>query len=147
MTEKLADITHLTSDEHNLRILINHIDDPIWLIDTNYRIVECNNAFKKWISCFTGQELDKGDDILFNGRNTAYTEKFGTCYQLALDGHAFKSVEDMTVNNEIRYTTVTFNPVSGQENKIIGVSCFARDITELRKSLLKIEEQSVALKK
>ena len=146
MAEKTIDITQVIADEQNLRALINHIDDPIWLVDTGCTIVECNNAFKKWVSHFIGQELDKGDNVLFNGQDKIYFEKFETCYQLALNGRAFKSVEDMRINNELRYTTVTFNPVLNNEQKIIGVSCFARDITESRKHLLKIEEQNTALR-
>jgi PAS domain S-box-containing protein len=146
MAEKTIDIEQVITDEQNLRALINHIDDPIWLVDTACTIVECNKAFKKWVSYFIGQELDKGDNVLFNGQDKIYLEKFETCYQLALNGRAFKSVEDMRINNEQHYTTVTFNPVLNDEQKIIGVSCFARDITESRKHLLKIEEQNTALR-
>jgi len=86
------------------------------------------------------------DNVLFNGKDKIYFEKFATCYELALKGRAFKSVEDMKINNETRYTTVTFNPVFDDDMKITGVSCFARDITESRKHLLKIEEQNTALR-
>jgi PAS domain S-box-containing protein len=135
----------LVSDEQNLRVLINHIDDPIWLVDANCTIVECNKAFKMWVSHFIDCELDKGDNVLFDGKNKIYNEKYESCYQLALKGRVFKSVEDMKVGSETRYTSVSFNPVFSND-KIIGVSCFARDITEQRKHLLKIEQQNTALR-
>jgi PAS domain S-box-containing protein len=133
------------SDGEYLRLLINNTDDPIWMVDNRYTIIECNESFKKWIYCFIGQELHKGDNILFNQQDKKYLEKFEMCYQLALNGRSFRSVEDMTVNGEIRYPTVSFNPVY-YDDKIIGVSCFARDITEQRKHLLRIEQQNAALK-
>jgi PAS domain S-box-containing protein len=146
MAEKINDIEKVIADEHNLRKLINSIDDPIWLVDAEYTIIECNNAFKKWVHHFIGKELDKGDQVLYNGLDKTYQDKFEMCYQLALKGRAFKSVEDMKVGNEVRYTTVSFHPVYNNEHQIIGVSCFARDMTEQRKHLLRIEEQNTALR-
>lgn len=132
--------------ENYLNLLINHIDDPIWMVDKQCTIIACNRAFKKWVAHFIGCELDKGDNVLYNGQNKVYQEKFETCYQLAIQGSAFKSVEDMKVDDETRYTTVSFNPVYNGQEQIIGVSCHARDITEQRKHLLKIEEQNKALR-
>jgi len=136
----------LISDEEYLRLLINNTDDPIWLVGTDYKIIECNKSFKKWVRCFIGLELDKGDNVLYDGLDKLYLEKFEMCYQLALSGRSFRSVEDMNVDNQLRYTTVGFSPVRDKDNQIIGVSCFARDITEQRKHLLKIEEQNTALR-
>ena len=146
MTEKKDDISKVVEGEQNLRILINNTDDPIWLVDTNCIITECNGSFKQWVSHFIGKELATGDHVLYNGLNKIYHEKFEMCYQLALNGRAFKSVEDMKIGDETRYTTVSFNPVFDKDKKVTGVSCFARDITEQRKHLLKIEEQNTALR-
>ena len=140
------DMEKIIADEKNLRLLINNTDDPIWLVDAGYKITECNNSFKHWVSCFIGCELGKGDNVLFDGKDKSYLEKYEMCYRLALNGRSFRSVEDMIVDGQLRYTTVTFNPVFGSGNEIIGVSCFARDISEQRKHLLKIEEQNAALR-
>ncbi len=145
MTNTKRDIEKIVTSEHNLRVLVNHIEDPMWLVDTDYNIVECNRSFKKWVSCFIGEELDNGDHVLFNGKNKIYLEKFEMCYQLALKGKTFKSVEDMQVGTATRYTSVSFNPVFDND-VVIGVNCYARDITEQRKHLLKIEEQNTALR-
>lgn len=136
----------LISEEEYLRLLINNTDDPIWMVGRDYKIVECNYSFKNWVRCFIGRELDKGDHVLDNGRDKMYLEKFEMCYQLAFNGTAFKSVEDMVVDNETRYTTVSFNPVYNGSDEVVAVSCIARDITEQRKHLLKIEEQNSALR-
>lgn len=134
-----------TADEQNLRILINNMDDPIWLVDINYLVVECNQSFCKWVSRFIGKELKKGDHVLDNGNDKVYFEKFEMCYQLALKGRVFSTVEDMIVDGVARYTSVSFNPVF-ENDTVVAVSCFARDITEHRKHLLKIEEQNTALR-
>lgn len=146
MKRQDIDIEKVSADEHNLRMLINNTDDPIWLVDTNFNIIECNNSFKRWVFHFIGKELRQGDNVLYNGVNKNYLDKFETCYQYALNGHAFKSVEDMLVDGRLRYTGVSFNPVFDQDNQVTGVSCFARDITEQRQHLLRIEEQNTALR-
>lgn len=135
-----------SATEQNLRILINNTDDPIWLVDSGYRIVECNNAFMTWISHFIGKELNRGDNVLDSTLDRAYLDKFEMCYRLSFDGKAFRSVEDMRVDGKTRYTTVSFCPVFDEQKKVYAVSCYARDITEQRKHLLKIEEQNSVLR-
>jgi PAS domain S-box-containing protein len=134
------------ADERNLRALIDSTEDPIWLIDTHYTILECNAAFGKWVSCFIETVIGKGDNVLYGGENIPYHNKFEMCYKLALSGKTFRSVEDMNVAGELRYTSVTFTPVFDTDNIVVGVSCFARDITEHRKHLFKIERQNEALR-
>jgi PAS domain S-box-containing protein len=146
ITSPKQDTGQVTANEQNLRMLINNLDEPIWYVDASCSIVECNKAFKKWVSYFIGAELDKGDNVLYDGQDKIYQEKFEMCYRLALNGRAFKSVEDMKIGAETRYTHVTFNPVFDSEATVIGVSCFARDITEQRKHVLRIEEQNTALR-
>ena len=138
-------IEQVSADERNLRLLINNIEDPMWLVDTDYHLVECNTAFRKWVACFIGTELNKGDHVLYNGRDKRYLEKFEMCYQLALQGRTFRSVEDQVVNGDVRYSSVCFNPVFDGDT-VIAVNCYASDITEHRKYLRKIEEQNAALK-
>jgi PAS domain S-box-containing protein len=132
-------------DGQNLRLLIDHTHDPIWYVDTDYKIMACNRSFKKWIKYFIGQELSEGEDILFGRKNDMYVDKFGLCYEQALNGHSVRVVEDIQANEEVTHNSIYFNPVYDNNNTIIGVSCFARDITEQRNHLQKIEEQNRVL--
>lgn len=142
----VANSVERITPEGYLKLLINHIDSPIWMVDTECTIIECNQAFKGWVFHFIGTELNKGDNVLFNSRNKLYLEKFEMCYQLALKGKEFSTVEDVQINNETHYTSVNFHPVLDSDKTIIGVACFARDITEHRKHLFKIEAQNTALR-
>ncbi len=146
MTKPTRNIDKIIENERNLRMLIDNTDDPLWLVGVDYNIIECNTAFKKWVACFVGVELASGDNVLYNGKNKLYHDKFEMCYRLALSGRSFRSVEDMMVENELRYTNVSFNPVFDVKGNIIGVSCFAKDITEHRKHLYRIEQQNTALR-
>ena len=146
MINTQINIEQVFADEKNLRTLINNTETPIWIVDISLTIIECNIAFKKWVYYFIGTELDKGDNVLFDHQDKIYQDKFELCYRLALSGRSFKSVEDMIVDGQKRYTTVSFNPVFDENDKVTGISCHANDITEQRKHLHKIEEQNTALR-
>jgi hypothetical protein len=146
MMEQTQGSNKIFAAEHDLRVLIDNTEDPLWLVGSDYKIVECNNAFRKWVACFIDVELGNGDDVLYNGQNQIYHNKFEMCYRLAFNGHTFKSVEDMMVDNELRYTNITFNPVRSSDGLVTSVCCFAKDITEHRKHLLRIEQQNTALR-
>ncbi len=132
-------------DETSLEILINIIEQPIWLLDTECRLVLCNRAFKPWIACFTTIELAIGDSVLDDAYGQSYMNKFKVCYELALSGRNFTTVEDMMVGGELKFTTISFNPVYSSTNVLTGISCFATDITNERKRLSQIEAQTQLL--
>ncbi len=138
-------LSSVVYDEYNLRTLVNNTDDPIWLIDTQYTILECNISFSNWVSHFIGTPLVKGDNVLYNGINQHYLDKFAMCYQLALSGKSFTAVEDFNLAGHIHYARVIFNPVV-KDGGVVAVSCYARDITEHRKHLNQIEQQNKALR-
>jgi hypothetical protein len=133
-------------DETNLRLLIESMDDPVWLVDASCNIMQCNGAFREWVSHFIGKPLGPGDNILNNGEDKLYFHKFDMCYRLALGGKTFKTVEDQLIKGITHYTSVSFKPLIDDNGKVVAVSCFARDITEQRKHLFHIERQNSTLR-
>ncbi|GAA4467053.1 hypothetical protein GCM10023093_22190 [Nemorincola caseinilytica] len=146
MNNENHDIAPIAIDEQNLRALINNTDDPLWLVDVHHNVLECNEAFRTWVHHFTGRHISKGDNVLLNGEHKIYNDKFEMCYKLALSGSNFRTVEDMVINGVQHYTSVTFKPVIDSSGRVTAVSCFARDITEHRKHLFRIEQQNAALR-
>lgn len=136
---------HVLIDERNLRILINITDHPIWLVDVNCNIVLCNDAFRKWIFNFSGKELSTGENVLANDLDATYLEKLSACYDLARTGKNFTAIEDIKVGDEVKFTTINFNPVFDKSGALSGISCHASDITDHRKNLSKIEAQTQLL--
>lgn len=132
-------------DQHSLQLLINITDHPIWLVNTACIVKHCNNAFTKWISYFTNNPLSVGDSMLSDELGETYLNKFTTCYQLALDGKEFKTVEDVMVDGELKFVTITFNPVFDENRIVTGICCYADDITDERKNLTRINSQTKAL--
>lgn len=132
-------------DERNLRILIDIMNQPVWLVDPACNILLCNEAFKTWITYFIGTSLDKGDNVLAPELSKTYIDKFKMCYELALNGKTFNTVEDMMVDGEMKFATISFNPVFDSDNKLTAISCHASDITDQRKSLTHLDAQSQLL--
>jgi nitrogen-specific signal transduction histidine kinase len=127
-------------------MLVNNIAEPLWMVDTQLKILACNDAFIQWVQHFIGVPLKRGDNVLYDGKNEVYTCKFETCYNLALTGHNFRTVEDMLIDGQVHYTSVWFQSVKDADGAVIGVSCSARDITEHRKHLMTIEQQNDVLR-
>lgn len=132
-------------DEQNLRILIDFIEQPVWLVDHSCRILLCNEAFKRWISYFIGKPLLVGDHVLSTELSQAYIDKFKMCYELALNGKTFTTVEDLMVNGELKFSTISFRPVYNNDGKLTSISCHATDITDQRKNLSRLDAQTQLL--
>ncbi len=146
MSDSNTEIDNIIADERNLRMLVDNTEDPIWLIDASCTVVECNSAFRTWVSHFIGTEIGKGDNVLYDGKDKNYYDKFEMCYKLALGGKSFRSVEDVHIKGVIHYTSVNFKPLFDYDDNVIAVSCYARDITEQRKHLFRIERQNTTLR-
>lgn len=132
-------------DEQNLRVLFDIIAQPVWLIDPSCRIMMCNEAFRQWVSYFVGKPLLKGDNVLDTDLPQSYLDKFKMCYELALNGKTFTTVEDLLVGGELKFSTISFNPVFDKDGKLTGISCHASDITDQRKTLSRIDAQTQLL--
>jgi sensor histidine kinase regulating citrate/malate metabolism len=115
------------------------------LVDKTLNILVCNAAFGLWVSNFTGTAIKEGENVLFDGKNELYQNKFEMCYALALSGKCFRSVEDVVIDGRTCFTSICFNPV-WKGDTVIGVSCSATDITEQRQQLRQIEHQNTALR-
>ncbi|MFO7721566.1 MAG: PAS domain S-box protein [Gillisia sp.] len=116
--------------------LINSTDDLIWSIKNDLTLIAANKAFLNFIKQKTGYFLKKGDDVLpkdlFNSERRSFWLKN---YERALKGERFLIDAEIENNNasEQNYLEINFNPIY-IDKKVVGVACFARDITEIKKN-------------
>jgi PAS domain S-box-containing protein len=141
--KKLQD--KIAKDEQNLRAIINNTKDIIWSIDREYNIISANQAFFKRTSATSSDNYFyiKGENDVID---TESKEKWMGYYSRAFNGESFKIVEKFIIDYNIVYEDISFNPIFDNNNQIIGVSCFSRDITERRSHVLRIESQNEKLK-
>lgn len=129
-------------DGQNLRAIINNTSDLIWSVDRNFNIITGNDAFWKRVAELTGKSAATVTNADFEPK---LLERYIAHYQAAFTGKTFQvvrerqSAEGMTI-----YEQLSFNPIYDQQT-VIGVNCYLRDITEQQAHLRKIEKQNQCL--
>jgi len=136
--------------KNNLEALINNTGDYIWSIDREGRYVYMNSAYRKRITGMAGTEPKEGDDAyIHSGNNETIREEWLGYYSRALSGERYvthhQSPDPGT--EQTTFFEVSFNPIYRKsKDEIVGVGCFARDITERLKTEEALIEQNERLK-
>lgn len=138
VTQQRTAELELKMKEANLQSLINNTEDSIMAIDKNYRLLVFNEVFRKRRKEFNFKE---GDSV-FNIIPEELHEEWKRYYDRALAGERFEKVIKRDLGNKkIQYREHSFNPIYNEKGEVIGVSVFARDITEAK--LAEAENQRI----
>ena len=146
ITEQKTMQDKVRDNEYNLRALINNTSDFIWSIDKDLKIIQINQPFVDFIYAFTNKILRPGDSTMSDDFGKPMREKWGGYYQRALSGQSFIVVDEETINNTKHNREKRFKPIFSQTGEVIGVSCFARDISEETRLNAKILNEEKKLK-
>jgi len=116
--------------------LINSTNDLIWSIKNDFTLIAANKAFLNLMKLTTNYEFIKGDNIL--ATNLFTEDDIDYCknqYQKALSGESFILETEMKENPKSgpKFFETNFNPIYVNA-EVVGVACFARDITEYKKN-------------
>jgi PAS domain S-box-containing protein len=136
--------------KNNLEALINNTEDFIWSIDREGKYIYMNSAYRKRITDTVGVLPKEGDDAYAHSGGTEQVrDEWHTYYERALSGERYVTRHESPNpgTNELTHFEVSFNPIYRQsKNEIVGVGCFARDITERLKTEEALIEQNERLK-
>ncbi|HWB62008.1 MAG TPA: PAS domain S-box protein [Chitinophagales bacterium] len=134
--------------EANLAAVIENADGLVYSIDRDFRYITLNNAIKKRIRDLFGVEVKAGDKIygLLENVDPSGAREWHDIYTRAFRGEALKFVKEFTYSGTSQFWTFSINPIK-QKGEVTGLACFARDITEKRKSesLLRESEERYRL--
>lgn len=136
ITGRKEEETQREFERRDKEALINSTDDLIWSIRNDLSLIAANNAFLNFIKQNTGYFLKKGDYVLpedlFDSKRRSFWLKQ---YERALKGKRFIIEAEMQKHDssEKNYLEVNFNPIYLNKT-VVGVACFARDITEFKKN-------------
>ena len=116
--------------------LINSTNDLIWSIKNDFTLIAANKAFLNLMKRTTNYEFIKGDNIL--ATNLFTEDDIDYCknqYQKALLGESFILETEMNENPKSgpKFFETNFNPIY-VNSEVVGVACFARDITEYKRN-------------
>jgi PAS domain S-box-containing protein len=106
--------------------------DAIWLIDSDYNIVSSNKIFKEsYTKLFKGKSRVGINlfDLLPEEDRVKWKER----YDKALDGEQLTVFDEFNIGNQNIYIETVLNPLR-TEDGIVGISCFAKDITEKKQT-------------
>jgi PAS domain S-box-containing protein len=112
----------------NLSSLIENTEARIWSIDTDLNIISINNNFKHDFFAAFGVNLEKGSYALENVPQEiigAWKDR----YERVLKGEQISITDKFNIENVPQFVEVSMNPIRVNE-KIIGATCFSRDITK-----------------
>ncbi len=148
ITQQKEHVKEITRIQHNLDSLINTTTDLIWSVNNSLQIIAANKAYSNLIKTITGNIVREGDDAISPAFGMDLMEKWSGLYKKALSGEFF-SIEESIIrpgSQESWHTIVSFCPIINAAGKVTGVACFAKDVTELKKTGEKLEALNNELK-
>lgn len=143
ITEQKKIQEKIYNDGQNLRAIINNTRDLIWSVDRESRIIAGNQAFWERVQELTGKNEAEVINADFEQERV---KLFFDSYERAFQGEAFSVVRQREAGGRLFYEELSFNPIYDLKEKVIGVNCFLRDITQPREYLQRIEKQNARLR-
>jgi PAS domain S-box-containing protein len=120
----------LVENEANLRSILNTIEDSIWLVNTDYELIDYNKGFSKKHKQAFGMRISKGRNILdlLPDDNVSLREMWRVRYESGLRGRTGKYFDTYLVDKEWRtFETKTYPIV--ENGRVAGLTVYSRDIT------------------
>lgn len=142
ITEQKNNRDQIFNDAQKLRAIINNTEDIIWSVDRNYKLIDANQSYWSRVSDIVGKPVN---EVTEEDIDIGKFEDWKILYDRALNGDTYKMVMFKNYSGKEVYEEVSFNPICDKNGEIIAVSCFARDITEQRTYLARIEQQNERL--
>jgi PAS domain S-box-containing protein len=146
ITEQMTLQQRIIEDDSNLKAIVNNTEDMIWLLDTSFQVVFANLPFKKLIKkiATTIPDFESSFSLAVLGETV-----FGNMapkLEEALRGERVVTEEEILIDDNMKLFESHYNPVLNPDNRIIGISCFLRDITENKKHINFINTQNKVLR-
>jgi len=134
--------TELHASEENLSALINNIDDSIWSIDSDYRLVTFNATFSHSFEEMFHLKVKVCDNVIELLPESWRAEDVAL-YDRALAGEKFIVERRYQFANEERYFEISYNPIH-TNGAVSGVAVFSRDITERQRAHIALQAAMVS---
>lgn len=121
----------LRESQSNLRAVINNTDAYIYSLDTDFRYITFNQRLASSIKEAYGYEIKAGDVVFefLNNINPEEADDWRQIYTKALSGVTMQFEREFKVNDGYAYTSFSIHPML-EKNTVIGLSCYALDITK-----------------
>jgi PAS domain S-box-containing protein len=138
----------IIQNEANLRSILNTIEDSIWLVDSQYELIDFNKEFYKRYKQAFGIKVSKGKNILalIPDSKPDLREMWRLRYETTLKGKTGKYFDTYPIEKETRiYETKTYPIV--ENGMVTGLTVYSRDITNQTKTEQLLKSQNEELTK
>ncbi|MBK5193762.1 MAG: PAS domain S-box protein [Flavobacteriaceae bacterium] len=135
ITERKEGEAQREFEHQDKEALINSTNDLIWSIKNDFTLIAGNKTFLNSLKLTTNYDFKKGDNILETNLFTENIDFWQQQYQKTLRGESFKLEMEMNENPKSGpiFFETNFNPIYVNA-EVVGVACFARNITEYKKN-------------
>lgn len=117
------------------KIFLDQNKDPIWMIDTDFKLVYANQAYFSMVKVLTGEETKLNNSVFVEGFGVEHIEKWKIYYKRAINGEYFEFEDHIyhPETNDVQYSLVSFKPVVGDNQEVVAVACQSKNITKEKK--------------
>ena len=146
ITQQKADDEALKKSEANLSAIIENTTDLVYSLDPDYKFITFNQLFKTTMKQVYGFDIEQGVDAigLLTSLDPEVGEKWRSVYTRAINGKAQQFEIEYPFGDEKVYLSYSVNPI-WETGKIIGLSCFSRDITRQKQDEAAIRQSAANL--
>ncbi len=143
VAERIVDII---DKESNLRSILDNSDSETWLINSRYELIDFNHHFYTTFIKRNSEAPEINRNVLELIKNEGEKEKWKSRYDSALKGKPGIFVDEINDEGQLKILEVKTFPIN-EIGKIKGVAIFTKDITDLKKSELKLIQKNRDLEK
>ena len=145
ITERLRTNAKIRRDAVNLNALINSTNDLVWSIDQEYRFLATNTTFLSALQVIAAIKNPIGEVFPFQSLPRHLNAFWKNQFQKALTGEKVSFDYDLGTFG-FEYVEFSLNPIFDIDNQgVIGVTVFGRDITERIKRNNEIQNSEAKL--
>lgn len=131
ITERKQAEEKLKKSESNLKAIIENTDASIYSLDTEFRYITFNKMLQGSLKYIYDLDIKAGDKAYTFLENMDPEEALGwnRVYSQALKGEVVKFERKFSFHGKSSYVYFSIYPI-WEDDKVIGLSCFAIDITK-----------------
>ncbi len=143
ITERKKALADLERSEAKVRSIFDSTSDKIIALDRNLCLVDFNKSAAKFMKDFySDKNLQLGDK--FAPTNPQTGQSWTSFYKRALEGESLTVTREYNLYNKEKVDLINILPMKDDQQNIIGISLYGKDITALnsaQKALQKNEHQ------
>jgi PAS domain S-box-containing protein len=120
----------IIENEANLRSILNTIEESIWLVNSQFELIDFNKEFYKRFKLAFGVKISRGGCIIdmIPADRPEVREAWKARYESALKGKTGKYYDNHLIEKELRSFELKTYPIT-ENGEVTGVTVYSRDIT------------------